>query len=212
MYRVLHCMLLTKRLQCFSANIASLPLILLLILVLLFLTNKWALRVEKMSIGGFNIIFDNPAKLYKRQIKYYLDTKRTIFKIDCEHDNFYDTFDSYFETYKFFRDETKTLGNVKKQETKFSRNKESANLYALTNQAIQTLNDFLTKNQSNYRRWYKYIEKTDEKDFYLTPIGELQKTYPHYEEFCFGFEEVNAFFVDTIARDFDIDIIKWNIG
>jgi len=187
------------------------PLILLLILILLFLTNKWALRVEKMSIGGFNIIFDNPAKLYKRQVKNYLDTKRTIFKIDCEYDNFYETFDSFFEIYKFFRDEAKTLGNVKNQGTKFSRNKESANLYNLTNQAIQTLNDFLTKNQSNYRRWYKYIEKTNEEAFYLTPIGKLQKEYPHYGELCSGFKEINAFFANTIASEFDIDIIKWNV-
>lgn len=187
------------------------PLILLLILVLLFLTNKWALRVEKMSIGGFNIIFDNPAKLYKRQVKNYLDTKRTIFKIDCEYDNFYDTLDSFFEIYKFFRDEAKMLGNVKNQSTKFSRNKESVNLYALTNRAIQTLNDFLTKNQSNYRRWYKYIEKTNEEAFYLTAIGELQKQYPYYAELCFGFEKVNAFFSGIIASEFDIDIIKWNI-
>jgi len=168
-------------------------------------------RVEKASIGCFHIIFDNPAKLYKRHIKNYLDTKRTIFKIDCEHDNFYETFDSYFEIYKFFRDEIKILGNVKKQDTKLSRNKESAHLYALTNQAIQTLNDFLTKNQSNYRRWYKYIEKTNEEDFYLMPIGELQRQYPQYKRLCCGFEQVNAFFVNAIAYEFDVDIMKWGV-
>ena len=187
-----------------------LPLLLLLTFCILFLTNRWAVRVEKASIGGFHIIFDNPAKAYKRQVMRYLDTKRTIFAIDFEYDNFYETFDSYFEVYMFFRDEIKLLGSVKKQGKKSFRNKESIRLYALTNQAIQKLNDFLTKNQSNYRRWYKYIEKTDEKVFYLTPIGELQRQYPQYEELCCGFGKVNSFFANTIACEFDIDIVKWS--
>ena len=186
------------------------PLIILLVLVLLFLTNKWALRVEEMSIGGFNIIFDNPAKLYRRHVRTYLDTKRTVFKMDCDYDNFNETLDSFFEVYKFFRDDVKMLGSNKKQSARISRNKESANLYSLTNQAIQILNDFLTKNQSNYRRWYIYVEKTDEEAFYLTPIGELQRRYPHYEKLCSGFEQVNTFFSKVIAKEFDIDILKWD--
>ena len=187
------------------------PLIILLILVLLFIANKWALRVEKMSIGGCDILFDNPTKLYRRKIKNYLDTKRTIFKIDYNYDNFFDTLNSYFEIYRFFRDKSKILGKIKNKNIKFSRNKESANLYDLTNQTIQILNEFLTKNQSNYRRWYKYMELTAEKAFYLTPIGELQKQYPYYKDLCCCFEEVNSFFVDIIAREFDVDIAKWNI-
>lgn len=185
------------------------PLLVLLALVVLFLTNKWAFHVEKMSIGGFNIIFDNPAKLYRRQVRNYLDTKRTVFKVDYNYDNFYETLDSFFEIYKFFRNEAKMLACEKKQSTKYSRNKEAVKLYLLTNQAIQTLNDFLTKHQSNYRRWYKYIERNDEEAFYLTPIGELQRKYPNYERLCSGFEHVNIFFSRTIASAFDIDILKW---
>jgi len=188
-----------------------LPLTLLLIFCTLFLTNRWAVRVEKANIGGFHIIFDNPAKLYKRHIRNYLDTKRTIFKIDCDHDNFDETLDSYFEIYKFFRDEIKILGNVKKQYTKPSKGKEAAHLYDLTNQVIQQLNEFLTKNQSDYRRWYRYIEKTNEEVFYLTPIGDLQKQYPQYKDLCCGFEQVNTFFINSIACEFDIDILKWGI-
>lgn len=190
----------------------SLPLIVLLIIVLLFVTNKWALRVEKMSIGGFNVIFDNPAQLYRRQVKNYLDTKRTIFKIDCDYDNFCHTLDSYFEIYKFFRDEAKVLGQIRNQNSKLAREKETIRLYRLTNKAIQVLNDFLTKNQDDYRRWYKYQEIKDEDAFYLTPIGELQKKYPSYEKLCDGFQEVNKFFVDEFATEFEIDIQKWGPG
>lgn len=52
------------------------PLLLLLIIVLLFITNKWVLRVERMSFGGFNIIFDNPAKIYRRQVKSLIQIQK----------------------------------------------------------------------------------------------------------------------------------------
>jgi len=84
-------------------------------------------------------------------------------------------------------------------------------LYDLTNEIIKVLNDFLTQYQSNYRRWYTYIEKTDEAKFYLTPIGELQKEYMYYDDLCIGFKKVNEFFVNSIASEFEIDINKWSI-
>ncbi|SEO79863.1 hypothetical protein SAMN04488134_11341 [Amphibacillus marinus] len=185
------------------------PLILLTGLLLLLFTNKWALRVEKMNIGGFNIIFDNPAYLYKKQIRNYLDTKRTIFKVNFEYDNFSETIDSYFEIYKFFRDEIKILGDTGK---KRFRNNDAIFLYNLTNQTIRILNSFLTENQSNYRRWYTYINKNDQKNYYLTPIGELQKQYPYYDKICSEFEIVNNFFVNKIADEFGVDIEKWSLN
>jgi hypothetical protein len=65
-----------------TALYTLIPLLLLFIIILLLFTNKWALRVEKLSIGGFSIIFDNPTNFYKRQVRNFLNTKRTVFKID----------------------------------------------------------------------------------------------------------------------------------
>lgn len=192
-----------------TALYIAIPLILLLGILLLLFTNRWALRVEKLSVGGFNIIFDNPAYLYKKQVRNFLDTKRSIFKIDCEYDNFSETLDSYFEIYKFFRNEVKILGDTRKKRL---GNNDAIALYNLTNRTIRILNNFLTENQNNYRRWYTYVEKYDEKKYYLTPIGELQKEYPHYEKLCCEFKKVNEFFVHQIANQFDIDIQKWSIA
>jgi hypothetical protein len=89
------------------------PLMLMFLIIFFLFTDKWALRVEKLSIGGFNIIFDNPKNLFRRQVRNYLDTKRTIFSLDCKYDNFNETFDSYYDIYKFFRDQAKVFGNVK---------------------------------------------------------------------------------------------------
>ena len=52
--------------------------------------------------------------------------------------------------YKFFRDEIKVLGNVRKKKREISN--ETLELYNLSNDAIMVLNDFLTVHQSNYRR------------------------------------------------------------
>lgn len=185
------------------------PLLLLLTLLLLLLLNRWALRVEKLSIGGFNILFDDPAKLYKRQISKFLETKRTIFKIDFEYDNFYETLDSHYEIYIFIREEMKLLGNVSHRNFHSSRNKLSKELYSVTNEAIHVLNRFLTKNQNDFRRWYRYLEKFDEKNFACSPIGEIQKNYPRYKEICEGFTEVNEFFNSKFASVFEVDIMKW---
>lgn len=62
-----------------------------------------------------------------------------------------------------------------------------------------------------YRRWYTYLEKEHEKEFYLTPIGELQKEYPDYKRLCSDFMKVNNFFKDSIADEFKIDTEKWEI-
>lgn len=191
-----------------SALYTLIPLLFIFVFLSLLFTNKWALRVEKLSIGGFSILFDNPSNLYKRQVRNLLNTKRTVFKINCNDDNFKETFDSYFDIYKFFRDEIKVFGNVKGR--RFSSN-ETMELYKLTNETIKVLNDFLTEHQSNYRRWYTYLEKIDEERYYLTPIGELQKEYVNYDKLCDGFIEVNKFFRNKIAIKFEIDMNKWGI-
>ena len=184
-----------------------LPLFLIVVFLYLLFTNKWAFRVEKLSIGGFNVLFDNPQNLYKRQVRFFLDTKRTVFRINLEYDNFKETIDSYYEVYKFFRNEIKILGNLETKNKK--RHKEVEKLYSLTNKAIKELNHFLTIHQSNYRRWYIYQEKNHKEEFYLAPVGKFQKSYSDYDELCAGFKKINEFFSDVIAKEFSINVEKW---
>lgn len=194
-----------------SATVFTLiPFLLLVLLIILMGTRKWAFRVEKLSIGGFNVLFNNPEQLFKRQIKTYLDTKRTLFKIDFEHDNFKETLDSYFETYKYLRDEIKILGDVKKKKNR-KKNSRTVILYDLSNDIIKELNNFLTTHQSNFRRWYRYIEISSEEKFYLEPIETLQKEYRNYDQFCNDFIEINKFFSNQVAPVFEINIEKWGI-
>ncbi len=183
------------------------PLLLIILLLVLALLKKWAFRVEKLSIGGFNILFDNPNQLFKRQVSSYLDTKRTLFIIDFEHDNIKETLDSYFDVYKFLRDEIKILGDTKKKR----KNSKNSKLYNLANEMIKELNLFLTTHQSNYRRWYTYLEKHDERNFYLKPIGELQNDYHNYKQLKTDFKKLNKFFIEEVAKEFDVEIEKWDV-
>lgn len=192
-----------------TALFILIPLILIILLLIFLLIRKWVFRVERLSIGGFNVLFDNPNQLFKKQLRTFLDTKRTLFKMDYEHDNFKETIDSYFEVYKFLRDEIKILGDAKK--SKRNRINKTTQLYDLSNEMIKELNNFLTTHQSNYRRWYTYLEKHDEKNFYLKPIGELQKKYHNYDELCNDFQKINEFFSQKIALKFEINIEKWGI-
>ncbi|MED2794120.1 hypothetical protein P4256_20750 [Bacillus wiedmannii] len=186
---------------------AFLPFLLLILMIFLFSTKKWAFRVEKLTIGGFNVLFDNPEHLFKRQIGTFLNTKRTLFKIDFKHDNFDDTFTSYFETYKLLRDEMKILKDAKKKTSK--KGKPTTESYYLSNMMIKELNHFLTKHQSDYRRWYKYMELRNEEEYYTLPIEELQQKYSNYEELSSDFQHMNEFFVNKIAPYFDVDTEKW---
>lgn len=188
---------------------ALIPLLLITLLLVFIGLKKWAFRVEKLSIGGFNVLFDNPNQLFKRQLRTFLDTKRTLFKVDFEHDNIKETLDSYFEVYKFVRDEIKILGDAKKRRS--NKVSKGTHLYDLSNEIIKELNNFLTTHQSNYRRWYTYLEKRDEENFYMKPIGELQQGYHHYEQLKTDFEKLNKFFTEQVATEFDINIEKWGI-
>ncbi|MFC5404655.1 hypothetical protein ACFPOF_18110 [Cohnella soli] len=194
-----------------------LPLLILMVFFLLLMTNKWAFKIEKLSLGGFNLLFDNPAKLYKRAVRSFLDTKRSLFKIDFELDNFDETLTSYYKTYEFFREEMKILDNEKKR-GRWSNRGEQQELYRVTNEVIQVLNEFLTTHQNNYRRWYKRVADTNavatinESEviyFHITPISEVQKYYYRYQEICDGFARVNLFFKSTVENTFEVNTVKW---
>lgn len=194
-----------------------LPLIILAGVIFGLMANKWAFKLEKVSLGGFNLLFDNPVRLYKRTIRSLLDTKRTLFKIDFERDNFDETLTSYYKTYEFFRNEMKILDSERRRGK--WRKKEQRELYDVTNNILQVLNEFLTSHQNNFRRWYKYIsEKNEVKkisgegdslEFHMTPISEIQRQFYRYEEICRGFEEVNRFFVTEVNQYFEVNLEKW---
>jgi hypothetical protein len=175
---------------------------------------RYSFKVEQLSFGGINVLFDNSDILFKKSIKNYFDTKRTVFKINPNYDAFDEVLNSYFECYNFIRSEMKIL-NIKRKRDK--------DLYLISNEALKTLNDFLTQHQNNYRRWHKFISEKDcvqtqDQDsegkiislsYHLTPIGTIQTHYYHFAKIVEGFMDVNDFFKKSFAIKFEIEIEKW---
>lgn len=206
-----------KNLKFVSASIFSLlPLLVLIFIFIGLMFKKWTFKIEKLNYGGFNLIFDNPVRLYKRTICSFLDTKRTLFKIDFTRDNFDEAFNSFFQTYNFFREEMKILDNQRK-EGRWNRTGEEREIYNITNDILQKLNEFLTTHQNNYRRWYKQVSDSNEipdsngdiLNTHLLPINEIQMHYYRYDDLCNDFREINEYFMNVVKQEFGVNVEKW---
>lgn len=165
------------------------------------LSSRWIFRIEKFNLGGMSVICSNPDDLFKQQIRNFLNTKRTLFKIDEDRDNFYETIDSYYQVYSFIRDEIKIYDN--------KSYKDTSTCYKTANQMLEKLNKFLTNNQNNYKRWYKYIIENNMEYIHDKDIKDIQMEYRHYEKIVADFKELNQFFC-SVSNEFDIDSEKWN--
>ena len=103
---------------------------------------------------------------------------------------------------------------------------KDSNLYKISNDILMRLNQFLTKNQNNYLRWYKYISETnqelikldefgendvksEQRHFYNMPINDIQSKYYSYDDLIKEFKSINEFFTTEIAGKFKVDISKW---
>lgn len=186
----------------------TLPVLAIFIVIIAYkiLNNKWVFRIEKFNLGGISVICNNPEDIFKQQVKNFLNTKRTLFKFDEEKDNFYETIDSYYEIYKFLRDEMK-IYDVKSS-SKPSQN-DTENCYNTANTMIKTLNEFLTKHQSDLRRWYEYIINNKAKEIHNVRIDDIQRNYFRYDEIIEDFKKLNTVFC-SLAYKFEIDYDKWS--
>lgn len=173
------------------------------------LGRKYSIRLEKLSFGGMNLLFNTTDTLYRNSVLNFLDTKRSLFIIRPEFDNFSEVFDSYYQTYTFFRQEMKILDPV-----------QDKKLYDETNEILMVLNKFLTKNQNNYRRWYKFVSESkdaiisvdggDKRFFYDTPINDVQVNYYDYDNLVREFKSVNDFFSGKVKDTFSVNVEKWD--
>ncbi|MEJ9227722.1 hypothetical protein [Priestia aryabhattai] len=205
------------KLQIVSGTLFTL---LLPLLVLCMIFSAWAtkhlyVKIERVNIGGVNLFFDKPEAIFIRNTRAFLETKRTLYKIDSQLDNFNETLDSYFSTYQFVRQEMSILDPSKRKQK---------DLYDLSSQIIRELNLFLTTYQNNYRRWYKVTVDENQIGFvneqgqheirkdikpHLLSIGELQKYYYDYNAMLEGFKGINIFFKEVVNNQISVNISKW---
>ncbi|EAG4068491.1 TPA: hypothetical protein ACSZBY_08875, partial [Listeria monocytogenes] len=127
-----------------------------------------------------------------------------------ERDNISEVLDSYYATYKFIMENLELLDSEKDEE-----------LYTTAVSILQKLNNFLTKHQNDYRRWYVKIMREDiikvsehEEDIIVhqTTIEVVQECYYRYEELQEDFKALNKFFIESdIRKILKINSYEWRI-
>lgn len=170
-------------------------LFVIIVSLLMFYKKSINITIPKISFAGIEINLKNVEKIVWSNITDYLRTKRTIFKINYEYDNFDDVLESYHQVYEFLR-----------LQISYYQNSEKSNCdttYKHLEGMIKELNIFLTRNQANYRRWYKI--KNNDNFMFLT---DLQKSYPKYDELKKEFNEFNKK-MEKYAKYFKINTSEW---
>lgn len=170
-------------------------LFVIIVSLLMFYKKSINITIPKISFAGIEINLKNVEKIVWSNITNYLRTKRTIFKINYEYDNFDDVLESYHQVYEFLRLQISYYQNFEKSNCDTT--------YKHLEGMIKELNIFLTRNQANYRRWYKI--KNNDNFMFLT---DLQKSYPKYDELKKEFNEFNKK-MEKYAKYFKINTSEW---
>lgn len=167
-----------------------------LILLGLFMRN-FNLNSTTVKIMGMELQLKQTENKVKTQIKNFLSTKRSIFVFYDDYDNCYDCINSMYEIFKFLR---KQLANF----DSFSQTQNPS--YKHIEGMVREMGRFLTKYQSDYRRYYQLELKKHENDF--IPFKDIQNGYRKIGDMITDFHRLNHY-MEPHAHFFDIDIKKW---
>lgn len=171
---------LAKNIKFINDVITRYLLVIIIIVVIwcwIFIRNHMNISVPKISFAGIEINLKNIDGIVKANIRNYLNTKRTLFAIDFSIDNFDDVFESYHQIYEFLRTQMSYY-----EDMSISNNE----LYKEIDDMVTQINKFLSTNQTNYRRWYKFENSKE-----YVPIDVLQQKYPEYENLKKSFTDIN---------------------
>lgn len=171
-----------------------------------FLGKRYTLRVDKFNIGGINVLFDRSNEIYIKTVGTFISSKRSLFNFKRERDNIYEVLNVYYEVYNFIRSNLELLDPIKDKA-----------LYSTSVDILKMLNQFLTKHQNDYRRWYEKVISADEiyshgKKIVVheTTIERVQKNYYRYAEILKDINEVNKYMSSQSIRNvFRIKVFDW---
>lgn len=189
--------LLKANLDFLETLLTSYTILIIIAIILLCwiaLHRKFDINITKISVKGIDFNFKNNEETAKFKIKNYLNSKRSLFVIYEEYDNYYDVINTYYNAIVFLR-------SILEQ---FEKNQSINNpTYQNTLGIIIKLNGFLTKYQSDYRRWY---ENNLNKKY--RPFISIQKDFYNYDAMT---HDLNQLVQDLHeeAKFFDINISQW---
>lgn len=175
---------------------------LMIIGIMLLLILYWGcnvkLKVSSLKLGDIEIQLRNSDKEIKANITNKLSSKRTLFCIYHDYDNYYDVINSLYKILVFLRGELENYEYFSVSRTE---------CYKKIEDLIGIIGKFLTKYQSDYRRYYeKEIEALNHQEF--ISFSKIQNEYPRIEEMTNDLHLMNNE-AEKYATFFNIDIDKW---
>lgn len=166
-----------------------------LIIIIIYWFYKYSLDATSVTLFGFTFVLRNFSKKAKANVRNHLAGKRAIFKVIKEYDNYYDVINSYYKTLVYLRNQIEMFEKI---------NNIDAECYEKIEKITTILNIFLTKYQSNYRRYYEAKMKDCFKKF-----QEVQAEYPEYDSITKSLLELNIS-MKEVAKYFKVDTNKWD--
>lgn len=163
--------MLKKNLDFFAKVLGKYDIVLINIIIASFIVyyiTHFTINITEFSFAGLTFSFKKTDEVIKTKIRNHLNTKRSLFYFLEDYDNIYDVINTWYDTLLYVRGLLTAVENGK------ALSKECDDELQ---ELILDLNLFLTKYQSNYRRWYEIEIKKDFK-----PFAELQKEYYRYSE------------------------------
>lgn len=172
-----------------------------------FFGKRYTLRVDNFNIGGINVFFDKSNEVYIKTVGTFIGSKRTIFYFYKTRDSISQVLDAYYEVYKFIRSNIELLDSEK-----------DAEIYEVSVNILIMLNNFLTKHQNDYRRWFNKVladdkivlEDSTEIIVHSTTIEDVQKHYYRYEEVIEDIAKINEYMKSSNIKEiFLIKFFDW---
>lgn len=172
----------------------------IMILLVLYWVCNIKIKVSSIKLGNIEIQLKNSDKEIKANVTNKLSSKRTLFCTYRDYDNYYDVINSLYEILIFLRGQLENYEYFSFARTECYKNIEDL---------IGIIGEFLTKYQSDYRRYYKKRLKVANNGTLFISFSEIQNEYPKIEEMTNDLHSMNNK-AKKYADFFSIKIDKWN--
>lgn len=182
----------------FIARYPWLATVALFSFLIILLIQNFSLNSTTMKFWGIEFQIKHSESNAKIQIKNYLTAKRSIFVLYEEYDNYYDVINSMYDILEFLRKQLANFDNFSQTNNECYRTIEGM---------IKTIGWFLTKYQSDYRRYYE--TKNEQNSDRFISFKEIQNAYFRVTEMTADFQSLNLK-MKPYADFFGIDTEKWS--
>ncbi len=170
---------------------------------------KFKPSLSEFSFAGITFSLREPD--VKKDVRLFLNTKRSLFQFIEGYDNLYDVIRSWYEILKFLRDK---ISNLEERAGGLSGG-EVAEVGKKCEELLLELNTFLTKYQSDYKRWYEQeidsqtgAQATGQTATFR-PFDQIQRSYSLYSNMIADIKRINAIMQEEFVPYFGINAEKW---